>query len=53
VLDGARPMFTELDPIPYLDVENYNDINYTKIQIPSEPKQDERVSAYNVLIIFI
>jgi hypothetical protein len=37
---------TQMDPIPYLNVENYTDVNYTKVQIPNDPLQNERVNFY-------
>lgn len=40
---GAKPEFTELDPVPYLDIQKFMDVNYTRAQIPWDTKQNERV----------
>ena len=42
--EGKRPEFTQLDPIPYLDAEKYHEINYTRVQVPWDEEQNERVS---------
>mgnify|MGYP006275516419 CR=1 FL=1 len=43
-MKGERPKFTELEPIPYLDIQKFQDINYTRVQVPWDEKQNERVS---------
>jgi len=44
ILDGAKPEFVEIEPIPYLNTQKFLDVNYTRQQVPWEETQDERVS---------
>lgn len=51
-MTGAKPELTELDPVPYLDVQKFMDVNYTRAQIPWDNKQNERVSTTRNLHYF-
>lgn len=42
-MDGSKPKFTELDPVPYLDIQKFMDVNYTRVQVPWDNIQNERV----------
>lgn len=44
ILKGAQPEFKEVGPIPYLNTQDFHDVNYTRMQVPWEETQDERVS---------
>ena len=46
LFDGMKPVFEEVGPIPYKNLQNFTDVNYTRAQIPWENDQSERNAAF-------
>jgi len=44
LFEGKKPQFTEIGPLPFQNIQRCLDVNYTRMQVPYETTQDERVS---------